>query len=114
MPITRSRRQPFDARHAFVATPPGGRPSISVAGREFAAGEEIDKSLVTPRRLRQMYEASRVIAVAPGSSVPETRVPRPRAIGPSDSGLPSDPAPEAGKKARPRRSVPRRRLSRAA
>lgn len=91
MPSILHKRPPFDPRFEFVVVPPGGRPSISVSGKVFSAGQILDKSLVTPRCLRQMYEASRVIAVAPGSVLPQKQgvVSRPSVIGPVDFGLPN-------------------------
>lgn len=117
MPSKRLNRPPFDARHKFVVTPPGGRTHIFVGGRAFAHGDEMDKTLVTPRRLRQMYESSRVIAVAPGSTLPAAPARRPGSIGsstilPPDAQTPPVQA-ESTKKVRAR-AVPRRRLEHAA
>lgn len=56
-------RPPFDPKREFVATPRGGRP-LAVGGAQLAFGERLDKTLVTPRRLRQMYE-NRFIALDP-------------------------------------------------
>lgn len=100
-----------DPRCLFVATPPAGRASLPVAGRAFAFGEAIDKSLVDARRLRQMYEA-RVISLAPGCALP-VAAPRPRAVGPTG---PVAPPAEAAAPADPPapRAVARRRLVRRA
>lgn len=100
-----------DPRCLFVVTPPAGRASLSVAGRAFAFGEVIDKSLVDARRLRQMYEA-RVISLAPGCALPATAA-RPRAVGPTGPVAP--PAETAAPAAPPApHAVTRRRLVRSA
>ena len=56
-------RPPFDPKREYVATPRGGRP-LAVGGTQLQFGERLDKALVTPRRLRQMYE-NRFIALDP-------------------------------------------------
>jgi hypothetical protein len=46
----------FAADKEFVA-----RKNIMIAGRKFEAGEVIDKSLLSTRQLRQMYDTRRVL-----------------------------------------------------
>lgn len=114
MARTRPHRPPFDARHEFVVVPPAGRSAMSIGGRLLLAGQQMDKALVSARRLHQMYEA-RLIAVAPGSKLPVARERRALAIGPPES-APPPPAPQSVEQppaSRPR-AVPRRRLIRAA
>ncbi|MDO8614624.1 MAG: hypothetical protein Q7T33_02670 [Dehalococcoidia bacterium] len=107
-PICFDRIGLIDARLEFVVTPPAGRTSLSVGGALLLAGEQLDKRRVDARRLRQMYEA-RLIALAPGSTLPAARKSEkgPLAIGPT--ALPGEAQP-----ARAARGVPRRRLKRAA
>ncbi len=52
-------REPFDRERDFVTSR-----SLPVSGRVFTPGERFDKTLVTDRRLRQMYE-QRILNVEP-------------------------------------------------
>lgn len=120
MARTRAYRPAIDKRHEnavwadpnckFLVTPAAGRLTLSVGGLELPTGTLLDKGKLTPRRLRQMYDA-RLIALAPGSTLPVGRGPRPRAIGPVDSTLSAKEMLEGTQ--RPRsgvlRRVPRRR-----
>ena len=48
---TRNFRLPFDRDQEFVASRP-----LRVSGKEFGPGDSFDTTLVTTRRLHQMYE----------------------------------------------------------
>lgn len=94
------RRPPFDRRYDFVALR-----EMRLSGKLVPAETPIDKTLVEPRRLRQMYDV-RLIELAPGQKT-LPRAARPRAVG--TTRLPGEPEPPA-----PARGVVRRRMSRAA
>ena len=103
-------RPAFDPRHEFVVTPPGGQATLAVGGVSFGHGDPMDRSLVSARRLRQMYDA-RLIAIAPGSKLKAARKPKPGAVGPTDHMLTGADMLAGKKSARPRapRRVPLRR-----
>lgn len=56
-------REPFNPERSFVLTRP-----LTINGKAFALHEPFDKTLVTARRLRQMYD-SRRLAISPEAPV---------------------------------------------
>lgn len=97
------RRAAFDPSCDFVALE-----DLRISGVVVAAGEGVDKSGVSPRRLEQLYEA-RKIGYGRGQS-PTKPLPRPRAVGPTDLYNPG----ACGQKAAPPKKVGRVRSRRAA
>ena len=91
---TRNHRPPFDPRCEFVHSRSG-----SVGGLHVIAGEQVEKSDITDRRLRQMYDA-RMIQYAPGQ-VPGPPPKKPLAVGPTDLRNPGVATP-------PEKKAPRR------
>lgn len=55
-------REPFDPSRAFVIVRP-----VRVGGKTYGAKQPFDKTLVTTRKLRQLYDG-RYLAMAPSSS----------------------------------------------
>ncbi len=82
MRTTRNYRLPFDAALDFVASR-----DLRCSGVLVAAKASFDKTLVTPRRLQQLYE-QRLIQYVDGQ-VPAKPPPKPLAIGPTDFRNPS-------------------------
>lgn len=81
---TRNHRPPFDAAADFVALT-----NIKINGAAVRAGEGIDTSVVTPRRLEQMFE-SRQIGYDK-NHVPVKPLPQmSSAVGPTDIGMDVD------------------------
>ncbi len=70
----RDMRPQFDREQDFYVA----RPFLA-AGRNFAPGELFDKSLVTPRMLRQLYESVRVLKQQPAAVKPDSKSKRYRA-----------------------------------
>lgn len=91
MKYTTTRRLPFDPACDFVVLK-----DCRVAGVAFSAGDAFDKTLVDARRLRQMYEATRLITYAEGQTpAMPPRGRKPGAIGPTELVRPAPPAPAA-------------------
>jgi hypothetical protein len=75
------RQEQFDRDRSFTVRQP-----VTVSGRFFSPGEPFDKTLVTTRRLRQMFEQRRLI-MSGESEVAEVVVQSPR---PDFSSLPAE------------------------
>lgn len=86
MRTTRNYRPPFDPRCEFAYSR-----SMQVGGGAVLAGEQVNKAVFDPRRLRLMYEGRR-IQYAPGQK-PGKPAPRPLAIGPTDMKHPGEAHP---------------------
>lgn len=54
--VSRFHRPPFDPQADFVAAKP-----FMLHGQMVKVGDPVDKSTIAPRRLRQMYEAARML-----------------------------------------------------
>lgn len=65
MATTHLRRDPFDRERSFIVSK-----SLTIFGDKLVPGQVFDKTLVTTRRLRQLYD-SRFLAIAPDVKSPE-------------------------------------------
>ena len=72
-----AQRTPFAPEFNFVVTRP-----VTVSGREYAAGDEFDKTNVDVRLLRLLYEQRRLDAVIPSIILKKDDGKRPAAAPP--------------------------------